>query len=90
LAGQGVYRSTAESTREGLRRISVNFLCFRARRTPVVAMAASKAMIVTTTMISARADTARANLFNAQPIITQDSKADSGVTKKINKPPSAS
>jgi hypothetical protein len=39
-------------------------------------------MIVTTTMISARADTARANLFNAEPITTQDSKADSGVTKK--------
>jgi hypothetical protein len=48
----------------------------------VVAVAASRAMIVTTTMTSARAETARAKLFNAEPIIIQDSGADSRVTKK--------
>ena len=48
-------------------------------------MAPSRAMIVTTIMISASADAARATFVNATTITIRDSKVDTRVTKKIDK-----
>jgi hypothetical protein len=60
----------------------VDLVCFRRAKKPGTALAASKPMTVTTIVISANANVARANFVATKLIIIKDSKSGSSVTKK--------
>ena len=57
---------------------------FRRTKKPGTALAASKAIIVTTIVISANANVARANFVATKLITIRDSKSGSSVTKNTN------
>jgi hypothetical protein len=65
----------------------VDLVCFRRVKKPGTALAASKPMIVTTIVISASANVARANFVTTKLITTGDSGSGSGVTRKFSQMP---